>query len=120
MNSADCQNSLDKIPKDLLFVFGVFPGRSRIMLGVVFNEITLESLLIAAVLASAVFSIYSYRSDGLQHIPSIHWSVPWSRFHHLYTKCYSSTKIRYYQAHMNLYGKNGFRPLVRVAPNEVC
>ena len=120
MNSADCQNSLDTIPKDLLFSFYVSPGRSGIMLGVVFNEITLESLLIAAVLTSAFFAIYAYRSDGLQHIPSVHWSVPWSRFHQLYTKCYSSTKIRYYQAHMNLCGKDGFRPLVRVAPNEVC
>ena len=89
------------------------------MLGVVLYAMSLKSLLIPAVLVSAISAIYAYRSDGLQHIPSIHWSVQWSRLHELYTKYYSSTKISYYHAHMNLGGKNGFRPLVRVAPNEV-
>ena len=74
---------------------------------------------LAMVLLTISYISYSHFFDGLSHIPAIHWSAKWSRCHLLWTKYSHSTKLIYHDAHLNCNGKHGFRPLVRVAPNEV-
>ncbi len=76
-------------------------------------------LFLGLVLLMISYSLYSHFSDGLSHIPAIHWSAKWSRCHLLWTKYSHNTKLIYYDAHLNRNGKHGFRPLVRLAPNEV-
>lgn len=74
---------------------------------------------LAMVLLMVSYVSYSHFCDGLSHIPAIHWSAKWSRCHLLWTKYSHSTKLICYDAHLNCNGKHGFRPLVRVAPDEV-
>lgn len=90
------------------------------MLGVVLSVTIAELFSLTAALTFLAYTIYTYRNDGLRHIPPVHWSVPWSRFHILYIKYFYSTKTCYYDAHRNCPEINGFRPLVRVGPKEVC
>ena len=89
------------------------------MLGDVLLATTFESLVIAIASSLILYSTYLYQYDGLRHIPSIHWSASWSRCHALYVKFASSTKSRYYKAHMDHGALGRIRPLVRVGPNEV-
>jgi len=76
-------------------------------------------LFLAMVLLMICYVVYTHFLDGLSHIPAIHWSTKWSRCHLLWTKYSHSTKLIYYDAHINGNGKHGSRPLVRVAPSEV-
>ena len=76
-------------------------------------------LPIAVVLSAIGYAVYYHLNDGLSHIPMVHWSAKWFRCHILWTKCFSSTKLVYYDAHLNRNGRDGFRPLLRVAPKEV-
>lgn len=90
------------------------------MLLVVLSLIKIDSFVLFTVLLITVYTIYTYQHDHLLHIPSVHWSAPWSSFHTLYIKCFYSTKTCYHHAHMNTGRREGVRPLVRVGPNEVC
>lgn len=76
-------------------------------------------LLLAVALAAFGYAVYHQFFDGLSHIPVVHWSAKWSRCHLLWTKYFYSTKVVFYNAHLNDNDKAGFRPLLRVAPNEV-
>lgn len=83
------------------------------------NGITLPRFLLAMTLIAVVYTLYFRSSDGLSHIPPIHWSAKWAPWDLLWTKYVGSTKLRYYAAHLDHNGKGGFRPLVRVAPHHV-
>jgi hypothetical protein len=70
-------------------------------------------------LIAAVVLIYNFLTHPLRRVPAIHWSAPWSSAHILITKYFYGVRYTHYDAHMNHNGAEGFRPILRVGPNEV-
>ena len=89
------------------------------LLSIIIAAVSQQQIALAAVLGLFLYAAVYHLNDGLAHIPAVHWSAKWSRCHALCTKYFWSTKLDYLRAHKNSHGQHGFRPLIRVAPNEV-
>ncbi len=76
-------------------------------------------LVLAVMVFILLRVIYHNFLSSLSKIPSIHWSVRWTRCHMLYTKYFYGVRHAYYNAHINQAGSYEFQPLLRTGPNEV-
>lgn len=75
---------------------------------------------LAIIVTSAILYItFVLVFDSLSHVPSLHWSTPFTRLYQLYTVYYHDRHFANYDAHMPVSGKRPFRPVVRVGPNEI-
>ena len=73
-----------------------------------------------AVIALVVISIlFLNLRNPLSRIPAAHWSAPFSRLYYLSVIYFNARRQTVLDAHRNQNGDEGFRPVIRVAPNEV-
>ncbi len=76
-------------------------------------------LALAIIPIGAIYVIYTHVTHPLSKVPAIHWSAPFSSTHILFTKFFPGVRYTHYNAHVNKDGDDGFRPVLRVGPNEV-
>ena len=92
------------------------------MLSDILQSVLLSPWLALAIIPiAAIYLIYTHITHPLSKVPALHWSAPFSSAHILITKfCYpGGVRYRHYNAHVNKEGSDGFRPVLRVGPNEV-
>lgn len=77
-----------------------------------------HSLFVALVTFSFYIAYISY-FHPLSRIPTLHWSVPLSRFYYLYTIFSHRRRITHLDAHNGRDGTPVLRPVIRVGPQEV-